>query len=61
MTSQPNLPRKETDSERPAQKSCESPTDEKPRYVGRSRGTIAATREDLLAPVNENWEVGNDL
>ena len=30
-------------------------------FVGRSRGVISATREDLLASVGENWEVDADL
>jgi hypothetical protein len=30
-------------------------------FVGRSRGVITATREDLLEPVGESWEIGQDL
>jgi prevent-host-death family protein len=30
-------------------------------FVGRSRGMISATREDLLAPLDEDWEVDADL
>jgi len=30
-------------------------------FVGRSRGVIHASREDLLAPVGEDWEVDADL
>lgn len=30
-------------------------------FVGRSRGVITATREDLLAPIGEDWEVDADL
>jgi prevent-host-death family protein len=30
-------------------------------FVGRSRGVISAAREDLLAPIGENWEVDADL
>jgi prevent-host-death family protein len=37
-------------------------TDEDLRpFVGRSRGVITASREDLLAPVGEDWEVDADL
>jgi prevent-host-death family protein len=37
-------------------------TDEDLRpFVGRSRGLITATREDLLAPIGEDWEVDADL
>jgi prevent-host-death family protein len=37
-------------------------TDEDLRpFVGRSRGVITATREDLMAPVGEDWEVDADL
>lgn len=37
-------------------------TDEDLRpFVGRSRGVIAATREDLLAPLGQDWEVDADL
>jgi prevent-host-death family protein len=30
-------------------------------FVGRSRGVIHASREDLLAPVGKDWEVDADL
>ena len=30
-------------------------------FVGRSRGVISATRDDLLAPVDGDWEPGADL
>ena len=30
-------------------------------FVGRSRGVITASREALLAPVSEDWEVDSDL
>jgi len=30
-------------------------------FVGRSRGVISASREDLMAPIGENWEVDADL
>lgn len=30
-------------------------------FVGRSRGVIHAAREDLLAPLGEDWEVDADL
>jgi prevent-host-death family protein len=30
-------------------------------FVGRSHGVITATREDLLAPIGEDWEVDADL
>ncbi len=30
-------------------------------FVGRSRGVITASREALLAPVSEDWEVDADL
>jgi len=37
-------------------------TDEDLRpFVGRSRGVITATREDLVAPVGADWEVDADL
>lgn len=37
-------------------------TDEDLRpFVGRSRGVITAAREDLMAPVGEDWEVDADL
>jgi prevent-host-death family protein len=37
-------------------------TDEDLRpFVGRSRGVITASREDLMAPVSEDWEVDADL
>ena len=35
---------------------------ERPRpFIGRSRGVISATRDDLLAPLSADWEVGADL
>jgi antitoxin (DNA-binding transcriptional repressor) of toxin-antitoxin stability system len=30
-------------------------------FTGRSRGVIHASREDLLAPVGQDWEVDGDL
>jgi antitoxin (DNA-binding transcriptional repressor) of toxin-antitoxin stability system len=30
-------------------------------FVGRSRAVIHATRDDLLAPVGEDWRVDTDL
>ncbi len=30
-------------------------------FVGRSRGVISVSRDDLIAPVGENWEVDADL
>lgn len=30
-------------------------------FVGRSRGIISASREDLMAPIGEDWEVDADL
>lgn len=30
-------------------------------FVGRSRGVITATRDDLIAPLDEDWEVDADL
>jgi prevent-host-death family protein len=30
-------------------------------FVGRSRGMITATREELMAPLDESWEVDADL
>jgi prevent-host-death family protein len=30
-------------------------------FVGRSRGVIHASRDELLAPVGEDWEVDADL
>jgi prevent-host-death family protein len=30
-------------------------------FVGRSRGVVTGTREDLMAPVGEDWEVDADL
>lgn len=30
-------------------------------FIGRSRGMISASREDLLAPIGEDWEVDADL
>lgn len=30
-------------------------------FVGRSSGVIIASREELLAPVGEDWELGADL
>ncbi|HKP74166.1 MAG TPA: type II toxin-antitoxin system Phd/YefM family antitoxin [Longimicrobiaceae bacterium] len=30
-------------------------------FVGRSSGVIHASREDLMAPVDEDWEVDADL
>ena len=30
-------------------------------FVGRSQGLIHASREDLLAPLDEHWEVDADL
>lgn len=30
-------------------------------FVGRSRGVISASREELMAPIDESWEVGADL
>jgi hypothetical protein len=30
-------------------------------FVGRSRGVIHSSREDLIAPVGEDWEVDTDL
>lgn len=30
-------------------------------FVGRSRGVITARREDLLAPIGEDWEPDADL
>lgn len=37
-------------------------TDEDLRpFVGRSRGVVTATREELMAPIGEDWEVDADL
>jgi prevent-host-death family protein len=30
-------------------------------FVGRSRGVISVSREDLMAPISEDWEVDADL
>jgi hypothetical protein len=30
-------------------------------FVGRSRGVIHASADDLMSPVGEDWEVGCDL
>jgi prevent-host-death family protein len=30
-------------------------------FVGRSRGMISVSREDLMAPIGEDWEVDADL
>lgn len=30
-------------------------------FVGRSRGVISVSREDLMAPIGEDWEVDADL
>ena len=30
-------------------------------FVGRSLGVISGTREDLVAPIGEAWEVDGDL
>lgn len=30
-------------------------------FIGRSRGVISASVEDLLAPIGEDWDVGADL
>ena len=30
-------------------------------FVGRSRGVITVSRDDLMAPIGENWEVDEDL
>ena len=30
-------------------------------FVGRSRGVISATCDDLIAPMGEDWEVDGDL
>jgi prevent-host-death family protein len=37
------------------------PDDDLRPFVGRSRGVIHASREDLVAPVGEDWEVDADL
>jgi antitoxin (DNA-binding transcriptional repressor) of toxin-antitoxin stability system len=30
-------------------------------FVGRSRGVINVSHDDLVSPINENWEVDADL
>jgi hypothetical protein len=30
-------------------------------FVGRSRGVIHASRDDLLAPIGQDWQVDADL
>lgn len=38
------------------------PVAEEPcRYVGRSHGVIHISRDDLFAPVGEDWQVDDDL
>lgn len=36
-------------------------TDEVRPFIGRSRGVISGSREDLLAPIGADWEVDADL
>jgi prevent-host-death family protein len=37
------------------------PGDELRPFIGRSRGVIQISREDLMAPIDEDWEVDADL
>jgi prevent-host-death family protein len=36
-------------------------TEEHRSFVGRSRGVISVSREELMAPIGEDWELGTDL
>src|SRR5688572_29184613 len=50
-----------TKRNRPVAKLAPITDDDLRPFVGRSRGVITATREDLVAPVGEDWEVDADL
>jgi prevent-host-death family protein len=50
-----------TKRNRPVAKLAPVTDDDLRPFVGRSRGVITATREDLVAPVGEDWEVDADL
>jgi hypothetical protein len=48
-------------SKMPEEAPVEPVEDEISPFVGRMKGTIQASREDLLAPIGEDWEVDQDL
>lgn len=50
-----------TKRNRPVAKLAPVMDDDLRPFVGRSRGMITATREDLIAPVGADWEVDADL
>ena len=50
-----------TKRNRPVAKLAPITDDDLRPFVGRSRGVITATREDLVAPIGEDWEVDADL
>lgn len=50
-----------TKRNRPVAKLAPVTDDDLRPFVGRSRGVITATREDLVAPLGEDWEVDADL
>lgn len=50
-----------TKHNRPVAKLVPVTDDDLRPFVGRSSGVIHATREDLLAPVGEDWDVDADL
>lgn len=50
-----------TKRNRPVAKLAPITDDDLQPFVGRSRGVISASREALLAPVSEDWEVDADL
>ena len=50
-----------TKRNRPVAKLVPYTDDDLPAFVGRSRGVIEASAEDLISPIDEDWEVDADL
>jgi prevent-host-death family protein len=50
-----------TKHNRPIAKLVPITDDDLTPFVGRSRGVINVSREDLLAPIDQDWEVDADL